>query len=245
MHRFANPTEFLKLARIILPIALTVMIIGLGLGLYYGLVTSPADYQQGDTVRIMYIHVPSAVMGMGLYALMGIASFAALLWKHPLAHLTAKAAAPVGAAFTVVTLATGSLWGRPMWGTWWEWDARMTSVLVQLFLYLGYMAIWQAMDDKERAAKTAAIVALVGLVNLPIIKFSVEWWNTLHQPASIIRSGGPSIDPSMQLPLLFMAIAAAGYAASVVIFRIRGELAAKRVDALRLAQAQAGETDNV
>lgn len=241
MHRFANPTQFLKLARVILPIALGIMAISLLAGLYYALFNSPADYQQGDTVRIMYIHVPSAIMGMGLYGLMGVASFAGLLWKHPLAHLTAKAAAPVGAAFTVVTLATGSLWGRPMWGTWWEWDARMTSVLVQLFLYIGYMAIWQAMDDKERAAKTAAIVALVGLVNLPIIKFSVEWWNTLHQPASIIRAGGPTIDASMRMPLALMAVAAAAYAASIVIFRIRAELAAKRVDALQFAQAQMGE----
>ncbi|MFZ5609240.1 MAG: heme ABC transporter permease CcmC [Pseudomonadota bacterium] len=241
MHGFANPTRFLALARATLPWTLGVMVAALAAGLYFALIASPADYQQGETVRIMYIHVPSAMMSMGLYGFLGLASFVALVWRHPLAHLAAKAAAPIGAAFTVVTLATGSLWGRPMWGTWWEWDARMTSVLVQLFLYLGYMALWQAIDDKERAARAAAILALVGLVNLPIIKFSVEWWNTLHQPASLLRVGGPTIDPSMQAPLLFMVVAAAAYGASVLIWRLRAELAARRIDALQLARAQASE----
>lgn len=239
MHGFANPTRFLNLARQILPWTLGLMVLSLGAGLYYSFFASPPDYQQGDTVRIMYIHVPSAMMSMGLYVLMGVAAFSGLVWKHPLAHLTAKAAAPVGAVFTIVTLATGSLWGRPMWGTWWEWgDARMTSVLIQLFLYLGFMAVWQAIDDKERAAKTAAIIALVGVINIPIIKFSVEWWSTLHQGASILRMDGPSIHPSMRIPLAFMVVAAASYAASIVLIRMRAELAARRVEALQYASAQ-------
>ncbi|RME65836.1 MAG: heme transporter HemC [Alphaproteobacteria bacterium] len=242
MHRFANPTRFLGLARRIMPWSAAVMWLALLAGLYLALIASPPDYQQGETVRIMYIHVPSAMMSLGLYAFMGAASFVGLVWRHPLAHLAAKAAAPVGAAFAVVTLATGSLWGRPMWGTWWEWgDARMTSMLVQLFLYVGYIAVWQAIDNRERAARAAAVVALVGLVNLPIIKFSVEWWNTLHQGASILRIGGPSIHPSMQWPLWLMVAAAAGYATCVILWRLRAEIAKRRIEAMQINQAQSAE----
>lgn len=211
----------------------------LTVGLVWGLVFAPADYQQHDSVRIMYIHVPAAWMAMGAYAGLAIASAFAIVWRHPLADLAAKATAPVGAAFTFVALATGALWGQPTWGTWWVWDARLTSVLILLFLYLGYMALWQAFDDQARAARSAAILALVGVVNLPIIKFSVDWWNTLHQPASVTRLGTPAIHESMLWPLL---IAAAGFLAlliSVVLVGIKAELAERRLRALQMARSAA------
>ncbi|MEO0412497.1 MAG: heme ABC transporter permease CcmC [Pseudomonadota bacterium] len=232
MHALANPTRFLRIADWCKPLLLALFTASLGAGLYLAFFASPPDYQQGETVRIMYIHVPSAMMTTGLYAFMAIASAAALIWRHPLASLAAKSAAPAGAAFCFITLATGSLWGRPMWGTWWEWDGRMTSVLVQFFLYLGYMALWQAFSDRQRAANAAAILALVGVVNLVIIRFSVEWWNTLHQPASIIRAGGPTIDGSMLWPLAAMVVAASSYAGLIILSTMRIELKAMRLDAL-------------
>jgi heme exporter protein CcmC len=176
------------------------------LALYFGIFNSPADYQQGETVRIMYVHVPAAWMALFTYTLMALASGSFLIWKHPLADLSAQAAAPIGAGFTAIALVTGALWGQPMWGTWWVWDARLTSVLILFFLYLGYMALVNGFDDPERGSRMGAILALVGFVNVPIIKFSVDWWNTLHQPASISRLDAPAIDPSMLTPLLLMAI---------------------------------------
>lgn len=232
MHKFANPTRFLRIADAVMPWLLAMLVLSLGAGLYLAFFGSPPDYQQGETVRIMYIHVPSAMMTTGLYAFMALASAAALVWKHPLGSLAAKAAAPIGAAFCFITLATGSLWGRPMWGTWWEWDGRMTSVLVQFFLYLGYMAIWQAFADKQRAANAAAILALVGVINLVIIRFSVEWWNTLHQPASLLRRGGPTIDASMQWPLGMMVLAASAYTGLMILTNIKTELRLRRAEAL-------------
>jgi heme exporter protein C len=235
MHRFANPARFLRLANAILPWVIGVTVISLIAGLALALVWSPVDYQQGDTVRIMYVHVPAAWMGMFCYTLMALASAAALIWKHPLADLAAKATAPVGAAFTFICLVTGSLWGKPMWGTWWVWDARLTSMLILLFLYLGYMALHSAFDDPRRGQKAAAVLALVGFVNVPIIKFSVDWWNTLHQPASVVKMGGPAIDSSMLIPLLLMALAFKGYAVAVVLLRIRSEIAEAKIRTLRLA----------
>lgn len=232
MHKFANPTRFLRLADRCLPWLAGVLVVALAAGLYLAFFASPPDYQQGNTVRIMYIHVPSAIMTTGLYAFMAIASATALIWRHPLGSLAAKSAAPIGAAFCFITLATGSLWGRPMWGTWWEWDGRMTSVLVQFFLYLGYLAIWQAFSDRQRAANAAAILAIVGVVNLVIIRFSVEWWNTLHQPASLLRRDGPSIDASMQWPLGMMFLAAAAYSGIMILTNIKTELRVRRAEAL-------------
>ena len=176
------------------------------LGLYLALVVAPPDYQQGESVRIMFVHVPAAWMALSVYLFVAVASGVALVWRHPLAEIAAQAAAPIGAAFTLVCLVTGSLWGRPMWGTWWVWDARLTSVLVLFFLYLGYIALVNAFDDPGRGARAGSVLALVGVVNLPIIKFSVDWWNTLHQPASVLRVGGPTIDVSMLVPLLVMAV---------------------------------------
>jgi len=210
-------------------------------GLWLALVASPEDYQQGATVRIMYIHVPSAWMALFAYATMAVASIVALVWRHPLAELYTKAVAPVGAGFTAVCLATGSLWGAPMWGTWWVWDARLTSVLILFFLYLGYIALVNAFDDPARGLKAGSILVLVGSVNLPIIKWSVDWWNTLHQPASISsleRIGTPAIDPSMIAPLFTMAAAFTAYFAWLALLRTRAEIQERKIQTLRLAMTR-------
>lgn len=239
MHRFANPGRFLRIAAVVQPIAMVVLVVALAVGLYLALIVSPADYQQGQSARIMYVHVPSAWMALFVYTAMAAASAVALIWRHPLAEVVAKASAPIGACFTFLALVTGSLWGKPMWGTYWVWDARLTSVLVLFFLYLGYIALANAFDDEQRGLRAASILALVGFVNVPIIKFSVDWWNTLHQPASVLRVGGPSIHPSMLWPLLVMALAFKAYYVVVLLMRVRAELAARRLRALRLARAGA------
>ncbi len=235
-HRLANPTSFLKWSRCVLPWASVTTVILLAAGLYLSLFVAPPDYQQGETVRIMFVHVPSAWMALFTYAVMAGASATGLIWKSPLSHLTAKAAAPIGASFTLLALVTGALWGQPMWGTWWVWDARLTSVLILFFLYLGYIALWEAIDDYTRAAKSTAILALVGVVNIPIIKFSVDWWNTLHQPASVLRMDGPSIHPSLLVPLLVMGGAFTGYFIVVLLIRLEREILARQAQVLRRAQ---------
>ncbi|HYZ40820.1 MAG TPA: heme ABC transporter permease CcmC, partial [Stellaceae bacterium] len=207
MNWLANPARFMRISGKVLPWSAWATGVSVAVGLYWSLIVAPADYQQGDTVRIMYLHVPAAWMALSGYLFVAVASAVALVWRHPLAEVAARAAAPIGAAFTFVCLATGSLWGRPMWGTWWVWDARLTSVLILFFLYLGYIALVNAFDDPSRGGKAGSVLALVGVVNLPIIKFSVDWWNTLHQPASVIRIGGPTIAISMLAPLLVMATA--------------------------------------
>src|SRR6201993_1621529 len=204
----------------------------IAVGLYLALITAPPDYQQGDSARIMYVHVPAAWMALNIYLFVAAASGVALIWRHPRAEIAAQAAAPIGAAFTFVCLVTGSLWGRPMWGTWWVWDARLTSVLVLFFLYLGYIALVNAFDDAGRGGRAGALLALVGVVNLPIIKFSVDWWNTLHQPASILRAGGPSIDISMLLPLLVMALGFALLFLWLLVLRMRTALNERKARAL-------------
>src|SRR5271168_1380912 len=197
----ANPARFMRVSGAVLPFLAAATVIVVGVGLYFALLVAPPDYQQGESVRIMFVHVPAAWMALFIYLVVAVASAVALVWRHPLAEIAAQAAAPLGAAFTFVCLITGSLWGRPMWGTWWAWDARMTSVLVLFFLYLGYIALVNAFDDMGRGARAGSVLALVGVVNLPIIKFSVDWWNTLHQPASVFRMGGPTIDASLLWPL--------------------------------------------
>jgi heme exporter protein C len=236
LHRFANPTRFLRIASVVQPWTAWATVIRAGAGLYLGLLSSPADYQQGESVRIMYVHVPAAWMAMFCYTSMAIAAGVGLIWRHPLADVAAKATAPVGACFTFLALFTGSLWGKPMWGTWWVWDARLTSMLVLLFLYLGYIALVNAFDDPTRGAKSSSILVLVGFVNVPIIKFSVDWWNTLHQPASVMKMGGPSIDASMLWPLLLMAVAFKTYYIWVLLVRIRAEIIANKIRILRLRQ---------
>lgn len=237
MRFLANPNRFLKVANAVLPWCAGATAVLFALGLYYAIFASPPDYQQGDSVRIMYVHVPAAWMAMMVYGLLALFAVASLVWRHPLADVMAKAAAPVGAGFTLIALVTGSLWGQPTWGTWWTWDARLTSVLVLFFLYLGHMALTGAFDDATRGARAAAILALVGVINLPIIKFSVDWWSTLHQSASVLRLGAPTIHPSMLTPLFLMAGAFLGYFLCLFILRTRSELAARRVRALRLIAA--------
>jgi heme exporter protein C len=235
MHRFANPTRFLRLAARIVPWSAAVTVLCLGVGLYLALIVSPPDYQQGQSVRIMYVHVPAAWMAMFVYANMAAAAAVGLVWKHPLADLYAKAAAPIGAGFTAVCLVSGSLWGAPMWGTWWVWDARLTSVLILFFLYLGYMALVNAFDDPGRGTAAGNVLLLVGAVNLPIIKFSVDWWNTLHQPASVSRLGAPTVDASMLVPLLVMAVGFTTYYVTLVLLRVRSEIVARKIQILRLS----------
>lgn len=239
MHRFANPTRFVRLSSALLPWLMVAMLGLFASGLYLGLFVSPPDYQQGDSVRIMYVHVPAATLASAVYAVMAIASAVALIWRHPLADIAAKSAAPIGAVFTLIALVTGALWGQPTWGTWWVWDARLTSVLIMLFLYLGYMGLWQAFDDERRAARAAAILALVGAINLPIIRFSVDWWNTLHQPASIIRSGGPSIHPDLLTPLGLMWGGFLCFFCVVLFLRMQREIVRRRIQALQTLQASA------
>ncbi len=239
-HKYANPTRFLKLASTIQPWAAAASIGFLLAGLYYALLSSPGDYQQGETVRIMYIHVPAAWMAMFCYTAMAAAAAVGLIWKHPVAELAARATAPIGACFTFLALFTGSLWGKPMWGTWWVWDARLTSVLILFFLYLGYMALSNAFDDPARGSKASSILALVGFVNVPIIKFSVDWWNTLHQPASVIKMDGPAIHASMLIPLILMAFAFKAFYIWVMLMRIRGEINEGKIRALRLRQVHGG-----
>ncbi len=233
MHRFANPAQFNRLADAVMPWAMGATVLLFAAGLYYALVGSPPDYQQGESVRVMYVHVPAAWMGMFVYVVIAVASFVALVWRHPLALLAGKAAAPIGATFTALALVTGMLWGKPMWGTYWVWDGRLTSVLVQFFLYLGYMALWKAVDDEEKAGRAASILALVGVVNIPIIKFSVDWWSTLHQPASVMRLDGPAIDGSMLVPLFLMAAAYQLYFVVVFIWRMKLEINNRKLSVMR------------
>jgi heme exporter protein C len=230
MHRFANPTRFLRLARFVLPVAGAATLGAFGVGLYLALVGSPPDYQQGESVRIMYVHVPAAWMAMGCYSFIFCASVASIIWKHPLSDIAARAAAPIGASFTAICLVTGSLWGRPTWGAYWAWDARLTSVLILFFIYLGYMALWSMIEERSKAARAAAILAIVGFINVPIIKFSVEWWSSIHQQASVSKLGKSSIHPDMLKPLLVMALAYVCLFITLLIWRMRGEIAAVRME---------------
>lgn len=232
----ANPTRFLALVSRLLPwlAALAVLAFAAGIWLVAG---SPEDYQQGATVYIMYLHVPAAWLSMFTYAMMTVSALGTLVWRHPLADVSARAAAPIGAAFTFLALVTGSLWGRPMWGTWWVWDARLTSVLVLFIMYLGLIALWRTIEDPARAARAAAVLILVGSVNLPIIKFSVDWWNTLHQPASVFRMDGPTIDTSMLVPLLVMALAFTLMMLALHLAAMRNEILRRRIRTLGLLAA--------
>ncbi|WP_237152970.1 heme ABC transporter permease [Oryzibacter oryziterrae] len=232
----ANPTRFLSLVKVLVPVLTVLTLILFAVGMVM-VARSPADYQQGETVRIMYLHVPAAWLAMFTYGIMTVAALGTLVWRHPLADVAAKAAAPIGAAFTFISLFTGSLWGRPMWGTWWEWDARLTSVLVLFIMYLGLIALWRTIEDPVTAARAAAVLILVGSINLPIIKFSVDWWNTLHQPASVFRMGGPTIDPSMLWPLLIMAVAFTTLMLTLHLLAMRNEILRRRIRALGLMAA--------
>jgi heme exporter protein C len=228
-NRLANPARFMRLSGRLLPwlfgIGVTLTAIGVVGGLFY----TPPDYQQGDTVRIMYVHVPFAWLASFGYMWLAICSVASLVWRHPLADLAAVEISPVGSAFTAVCLATGSLWGKPTWGTWWVWDARLTSVLILLMLYLGHVVLVRAFDDPARGYRTGAIFALIGVINLPIIKFSVDWWNTLHQPASITLLGAPTIAMSILWPLPLTAVGFTLIFVGIVLCRIQAAILERQV----------------
>ena len=238
MVSLANPTRFLSLVDRMVPWLTALTLILLGIGLYLAFFVAPPDYQQGEIVKIIFIHVPAAWLAMFGYMLIAVAALGTLIWRHPLADVAAKTAAPIGATFTFIALVTGSLWGKPMWGTYWVWDARLTSVLVLFLLYLGLLALWQAIEEPGRAGRAAAILALVGAVNIPIIHYSVVWWNTLHQPASVFRVGGPTIDPSLLAPLLVMALAFMLFFILLHLVSMRAEILRRRVRALRQTQVE-------
>jgi heme exporter protein C len=240
MISLANPARFGAIAARLLPWLWGATGLLLAVGMWQAFFVAPADYQQGDTVRIMFIHVPAAWLSLMAWTIMSAASLGVLVWRHPLADVAAGAAAPLGAAFTLIALVTGSLWGRPMWGTYWVWDARLTSELVLFLMYLGVIALRAAMDEPARAARLVAILTLVGFVNIPIVKFSVDWWNTLHQPASVFRAGGSTIHPSILIPLLVNAIAFTLLFFSLHLSGMRTELIRRRLRGLRLRAARSG-----
>jgi heme exporter protein C len=233
----ANPTRFMALSGRVLPwlVGTAAALFVAGLGMAW---SAPADYQQGETVRIMFLHVPAAWMALFFYVLMAASALGSLVWRHPLAEVSQRAAAPIGAAFTFICLVTGSLWGKPMWGTYWVWDARLTSVLVLFLMYGGVLALWHSIDEPSRAARAVSILTLVGAVNVPVIKFSVDWWNTLHQPASVFRIDGPTIHPAMLYPLLVMAIAFTAIGLSLHLAGMRTEILRRRVRTLSILEAE-------
>jgi heme exporter protein C len=237
MQQLANPTRFLRYSQPLIPWLwiITAALFAAGLFMAY---VAPADYQQGETVRIMYVHVPAAWSAMMVYTIMALASAVGFIFRHPLADAAAKTAAPYGAVFTFLSLITGSLWGKPMWGTWWVWDARLTSMFVLLLLYLGYIAIWQAIEEPLRAARIAGIVAIAGFINIPIIKFSVDWWNSLHQPASVFRMDGPTIAPEILWPLLIMGFAYSFLFLVLHLTAIKTEIISRRIRQIRIARIQ-------
>lgn len=235
-QRLANPTRFMALSATLLPWLTAAAIVLTGIGLVMGF-AAPVDYQQGHTAKIMYVHVPAAWLSMAGYSLIAISSFGLLVFRHPLADVSAKAAAPIGAAFTLLCLVTGSLWGKPMWGAFWVWDPRLTSVLILFFLYIGLIALRSAIEDETLAAKLTAILALTGIVILPVIKFSVDW-NSLHQPASVMRIGAPKIHPSLLWPLLVMAVGLTVAFVALHMKGMRNEILRRRVRALRTAEVQ-------
>ena len=237
----ANPARFGRIADAVLMPLIVLTGLLLAGGLYFALFNSPADYQQGDTVRIMYVHVPAAWLASLGYFALGLCALFYVVWRHPLADIAMRAMAPVGAVFALLTLVTGAFWGKPMWGTWWVWDARLTSMLILFFFYLGVIALANGFDRAERGSRPAALLALVGLINVPIVKFSVDWWNTLHQPASLLRSGGVSIDSAMLTPLLLMLIGFHCFFAVIVILRMQAQLAERKITAIRM-KSDMGET---
>ncbi len=236
----ANPTRFVALTDAVVPWLAALSVATVAAGLWIGF-AAPEDFQQGITVRIMYIHVPFAWLSMFCYGLMAAAALGTLVWRHPLADVALKAAAPIGATFTALALVTGSIWGKPMWGTWWVWDARLTSVFVLFIMYLGLIALTRAMDDPSRSARAAAVLTLVGALNLPIIKFSVDWWNTLHQPASVFRLDGPTIHASLLWPLMISAIGFTLLFFTLHLMAMRNEIWRRRVIAMRRVAARRAE----
>ena len=238
LMRIANPGTFMRWSKPAVPVlALATMLVG-AVGLWLALAVAPADYQQGETVRIMFVHVPAAWLALFFYVVMALGALGSLLWRHPMADVSQKAAAPIGATFALVCLVTGSLWGKPMWGTYWVWDARLTSMLVLFLMYCGIIALWRTIEDGARAARAVSIVTLVGLVNIPIVKFSVDWWFTLHQGPSVLRIGGPTIHPTIFVPLLVMALAFALLGTTLHLLGMRTEVLRRRVRRLSLMKLE-------
>ncbi|MEY9161589.1 heme ABC transporter permease [Bradyrhizobium japonicum] len=237
---YSNPGNFVRIAAKLLPLLWASTVFAFALGLF-GAFSAPPDYQQGETVRIMYIHVPAAWTAMLAYAVMAVSALGSLVWRHPLADASQKAAAPLGATFTFICLVTGSLWGKPMWGTYWVWDARLTSVLVLFLIYLGLIGLWQTIEDPSRAARAVSIMTLVGFINIPIVKFSVDWWNTLHQPASVFRMEGSAIAEPMLWPLIVMALAYTLLFVTLHVMAVRNEIIRRRIRRLSIALVAAGE----
>ena len=231
---FANPSRFVRITSILVPWLMAAAGILFITGLYLSLLKSPDDIVQGSAVRIMYVHVPSAWLSIFSYLLLAICSLFFIVWRHPLADILSRAIAPVGALFSLLTLLTGSIWGKPMWGTWWVWDARLTSMLILFLLFMGYIALSNAFEKSERGSRPAALLAIAGSINLPIVKFSVDWWSTLHQPASIMRTGGISIDGSMLLPLVIMFLAFQLFFILIIIFRSHSILIERKMQHLKI-----------
>jgi heme exporter protein C len=233
----ANPSRFVEISGRIIPVFAVGTTLAFAVGLYLSF-TSDVDYQQGSTVRIMYVHVPAAWLALMCYTMMTANAVGSIVWRHPLADVAAKVAAPLGAAFTLVSLVTGALWGKPMWGTWWVWDARLTSMFILLIMYLGIVSLNRALDEPTKAARLTAILILVGFVNIPIIKFSVDWWNTLHQSASVIRIGGPTVDIEFLIPLMTMAVAFTLLFFTLYFASIRNEIWRRRIISQRRLAAR-------
>ncbi len=240
LYSLANPARFTSLTRLVLPFLWLATVACFGIGLYLASLVSFADFEQGGTVLIMFIHVPAAWLALACYVAMSLSAMGTLVFRHPLADIAQKAAAPLGAGFTALCLITGSIWGRPIWNTWWVWDARLTSMLVLFLIYLGIMALWRAIEEPGKAARAVAILTLVGAINIPIIKFSVNWWYTLHQPAAVFRLDGPTIHASILTPLLVMGLAYLLLFMSLLMVRMRAELDEKRIRRLMLLAAQKG-----
>ncbi len=233
IFKFANPLKFQKFTEKFQPVTIQLALILLLIGLFFSFFNSPPDYLQGETVRIMYIHVPCAWFSLMIYSIIVICSISSLVFRHTLADLISRSCAPIGACFTIATLVTGSIWGKPTWGTWWVWDARLTSVLILFIIYLGLIIINNSYDDKSKADKYASILAVIGAVNLPIIKWSVNWWSTLHQPASISKFSSPSIDSSMLVPLFIMTFSFFFFFISILLVRLRGEIIQRKIDVIK------------
>ena len=246
-NRQGNPLRFLVFADKVLPFVVVATILLFAAGFYYAMFASPADYQQSDYVRIMYVHVPAAWLSMMVYVFMASAGLGTLIWRHPTADVAARAAAPIGAVFAFLTLVTGALWGQPTWGTWWEWDARLTSMLILFLMYVGLILLRNAIEPQSQAATVCAALTLVGIVIIPIIKFSVDWWYTLHQGASVFRTDGSAIHPSMLLPLMLMAFAYLGLFIALLLMRMKNDIQSKKIERLKrqIAYAEGGVSDAI
>lgn len=237
ISELANPNRFMRLATRMIPLFAALAAVLLAYGLYLGF-NAPAERDQGITARIMFVHVPAAWLALGVYSMMAVAALGTLVWRHPLADVAQKAAAPLGAGFALICLVTGAIWGRPTWGTYWEWDGRLTSMLVLFLIYLGIIALWRAFEEPLAAAKAVAILTLVGFINIPIVKFSVDWWSTLHQPASVFRLDGPTMHSSYLNPLLICALGFSFLFGAMLMAAMRNELLRRRVRTLTIFTAQ-------